>query len=77
MLGQDPDSVYQLEVDKKVYDVTDPEFVQIHCLRFEIERSSGNANEARTHGVKITDIDYYLGGNRHSTAKAEQVYTTL
>ena len=46
-LAQNPESVYQMEVDKRIYDITDPEYVQMHCLRFEIERSSGSNSKAK------------------------------
>lgn len=67
-----PDSVYQMEVDKTIYDISDPEYVQIHCLRFEFDRGQAGKNQSKQHGVKITDIDYYLDGNRHTRAQSEQ-----
>ena len=32
---------YEEEYNKKYYDVEDPEYCQIHCLRFEVDRSTG------------------------------------
>jgi len=40
-------------------------------LRFEIDRSKG---VNKTLGVKITDIDFYLGGNRHAKATRDDIY---
>lgn len=57
-------SVYVLDADKSVYDVRESEFAQVHCIRFEYER---------TMGFKITDIDFYLEGNRHSRAHSEEL----
>lgn len=63
------------------YDVTDPQFRQSHCLRFEIDRSK----QARVLGdltkweknplygvFKITDIDFYLDGNKHTELKVDK-----
>lgn len=58
-------SVYILEADKSIYDVRDPLYSQIHCLRFEIERGST---------FRITDIDYCLEGNRHARAHSEELF---
>jgi hypothetical protein len=60
-------SVYVTEPDTSLYDVMHPEYRQIHCLRVEIERTKGHQ------AVKITDIDYYLEGNRHAKAKSEDL----
>ncbi|CDW77538.1 UNKNOWN [Stylonychia lemnae] len=68
---QQDESVYQFQIDPLQYDINNPEFIQTHCLRFEIDRSRG---VNKTLGVKITDIDFYLGGNRHATAKTSEIY---
>ena len=65
--------MYEMHVDSKIYDITNPEFIQTHCLRFEIEKTP-TSGDTRQHGVKITDIDYYLGGNRHAKAKSDELY---
>ena len=44
--------------------------MQTHCLRFEIDRSKGRKKV----GIKITDIDFYLEGNRHAKALSEEFY---
>lgn len=41
----------------------------MHCIRFEIDRSKTGKS---SHKIKITDIDYYLEGNRHATAQASE-----
>ena len=57
------------------YDPSDPGFRQLHCLRFEIDKSKiarskddpqlWEKNPA--YGLyKITDIDFYLEVNKHS-----------
>ncbi len=53
-----------LDVDKSIYDITDPNYTQVHCIRFEYEKGST--------GYKITDIDFYLEGNRHAKANASE-----
>lgn len=63
--NEDEGSVYVLEADKAIYDVHDPQYSQIHCIRFEIERGSS---------FKITDIDYCLEGNRHVKAHSEELF---
>jgi hypothetical protein len=55
-----------LDVDKSIYDPREAGFTQVHLLRFEREKSSG--------GFKITDIDYYLEGNRHARAHSEELF---
>ena len=59
-------SVYILDVDKSIYDPRESGFSQVHLLRFEQEKSAG--------GFKITDIDYYLEGNRHARAHSEELF---
>jgi len=56
-----------LDVDKSLYDVREPEFTQVHCIRFEYERSTG---------FKISDIDFYLDGNRHARAHSEEFFSS-
>ena len=63
--GEDSNQVYVLDVDKSLYDISHPDYLQTHCLRFEIDRSKGNK---KVMGIKITDIDYHLEGNRHARA---------
>lgn len=67
------DSVYVMDIDKSLYDPRNAEFVQVHCFRFEIDRSTKGAKQGNQ-GVKITDIDYYLEGNRHAKANSEELY---
>ena len=62
--------MYVLEVDKSLYDVSDPNYTQIHLVRFEIDRTKSKGAK----GVKITDIDFYLEGNRHAVAGAGEFY---
>lgn len=70
--------VYDLaSVQQRMYDARDPEFLQQHFLRFEIDRTrmvweedetSGERKLIRNknlHVMKLTDIDCYLDGNRH------------
>lgn len=64
----DEDSVYILDVDKSLYDVSEPGFTQVHCLRFEYERSQGS--------FKITDIDFFLEGNRHARGISEEILSS-
>lgn len=59
------ESVYVLDVDRSIYDVREEGYSQVHCLRFEYERSMG---------YRITDIDYYLEGNRHARAHSEELF---
>ena len=56
--------MYVLDLDKSLYDVRDPEYTQVHCIRFENEKSA----------FKITDIDFYLEGNRHARANSEELF---
>ena len=63
---EESESVYVLDVDKSVFDPREPGFTQMHLLRFEYERSMGK--------FKITDIDYYLEGNRHALAHSEELF---
>jgi len=66
------DSVYVLNgpqnLNQSMYDVSHPDYVQVHCLRFEIDRSKGVKEGGRVSGVKITDVDFWLEGNRHARA---------
>jgi hypothetical protein len=62
--GSNNRSVYVLDIDKALYDVNDPRYTQVHCLRFEYERSTG---------FKITDVDFYLEGSRHARAHSEEL----
>lgn len=59
-----------MEVDKSLFDVTDPAYRQTHCIRFEIERGPGVSSP----GFKITDIDFYLEGNRHAKADSQELF---
>jgi hypothetical protein len=61
--------VYVLDADKSIYDVMDPGYRQVHCLRFEIERGGSGSSS-----FKITDIDYYLEGNRHAKVDSEELF---
>ena len=56
--------MYVLDLDKSLYDVRDPEYTQVHCIRFENEKSA----------FKITDIDFFLEGNRHARANSEELF---
>ena len=73
------DSVYVMDgltnLDKSLYDVSDPNFTQTHCIRFEIDRSKANNKENRpASGIKITDVDFWLEGNRHAKANQEELF---
>ena len=59
-----------LDVDKSKYDPSFPNYEQIHLLRFEIDKSRGA--EKKSHSMKITDIDYWLEGNRHAVAHSKE-----
>ena len=64
----DPDEVYDLSGDLKPheYDTRDPSFKQMHLLRFETQRSlSDPDSDQQLNVMKLTDIDFYLSGNRH------------
>jgi hypothetical protein len=61
---EEADSVYVLDVDKSIYDPREPGYTQVHLLRFENERGA----------FKITDIDFYLEGNRHARAHSEELF---
>ncbi len=54
----DPDSVYLMNIDKAIYDINDPAYLQTHCLRFELDRSTTKGSRAG--GLKITDVDFWL-----------------
>lgn len=56
-------NVYMSGFDPISWDVTNPEFVQTHLLRFEIDRTSSKSKEHKV--FKITDIDLFMEGNRH------------
>ena len=64
------DSVYVMELDKTKFDPAFPNYEQIHLLRFEIDKSKGA--DKKTHMMKITDIDYWLEGNRHAVAHSRE-----
>ena len=64
-LESSQNTVYQLEqMEKSKYDLTHPDYRQKHCLRVEIDRKGI---------IKITDIDFFLEGNRHAKAQAENI----
>lgn len=65
---QDSDSVYLMKIDKAVYDISDPSYMQTHCLRFELDRTPAKGRAAG--GLKVTDVDFWLQGNRHAVADA-------
>lgn len=57
------------------YDLEDPEFRQMHCLRFEIDKSkmARSLSDPKTweknplyKQLKITDVDFFLNGNKHA-----------
>lgn len=47
-----------MNIDKAVYDINEPSYMQTHCLRFELDRSPGKGRTAG--GLKVTDIDFWL-----------------
>ena len=61
-------------VSKSKYDARDKEFRQMHCLRFEIDKSkkarivgSDQFEDNKDFGIlKITDVDFHLDGNKHA-----------
>lgn len=55
-------------MDKSKFDPSYETYEQIHLFRFEIDRS---ANKKQFH-MKITDIDYWLEGNRHAVAHSKE-----
>lgn len=64
------ESVYVVQVDKAKYDPAYENYEQIHMLRFEIDRSKGT--NKKSYSMKITDIDYWLEGNRHAVAHSKE-----
>lgn len=42
----------------------------MHLLRFEIDRSKGT--DKKIYSMKITDVDYWLQGNRHALAHSKE-----
>ncbi len=65
---QDPEQVYDLSegLQPNQYDVEHPDYVQYHCLRFEIQRKSTAQQQPKLNVLKLTDVDFYLEGNRHA-----------
>ena len=63
------ESIYALdEIENSLWDVEHPEYQQTHLLRFEIDRTKTSGKRGAEKLMKITDIDLWLSGNRHSVS---------
>jgi hypothetical protein len=60
-------SLYKLKPSSHIWDITSPEYLQRHIIRFEYERKSMVQFMLKNplNKMKITDIDIALKGNKH------------
>ena len=84
--GEDNDSVYLLDTEpeqaeslRHAWDLSlndGRDFEQVHLIRFEIDKTrygGAKADDKKSSDklMKITDIDLWMGGNRHCVVKKE------